>query len=59
MIFQENPAVQKRLAVLHSQLKKAEASKKTYEVATEKLLAFAEVRIILYEYSFVSGMVGY
>ena len=44
-IFQESPAVQKRLAVLGCQLRKAEVSKKTYEVATEKLLQFVEVRL--------------
>ncbi len=43
LLLQENPAVQKRFAVLTSQLNKAEARRKTYEVATEKLLQFAEV----------------
>ena len=40
---QESPAVRKRLAVLACELRKAEASKKTFEVATEKLMRFAEV----------------
>ncbi|CAH1777158.1 unnamed protein product [Owenia fusiformis] len=39
----DSPAVQKRLAVLGCQLRKAELGKKTYEVATEKLLHFAEM----------------
>ena len=43
-MFQESPVVQRRLAVLSCQVKKSEASKKTYEVATEKLLTFLEVR---------------
>nr|XP_006813347.1 PREDICTED: syntaxin-binding protein 4-like [Saccoglossus kowalevskii] len=34
---------QKRLAVLSGQLRKAEVSKKTYEVSTERLLQFAEL----------------
>ncbi|XP_059178931.1 syntaxin-binding protein 4-like [Physella acuta] len=34
--------MQKRLAVLVCQLKKAESGKKTYEVATEKLMGFVE-----------------
>ncbi|KAK6976555.1 Syntaxin-binding protein 4 [Biomphalaria glabrata] len=34
--------MQKRLAVLVCQLKKAESGKKTYEVATEKLMRFVE-----------------
>ncbi|KAK2170488.1 hypothetical protein NP493_1150g00014 [Ridgeia piscesae] len=38
----ESPAVRKRLAVLACELRKAEASKKTFEVATEKLMRFAE-----------------
>ena len=41
--FQDHPAVQKRLAILTCQLRKADLSKKTYEVATEKLLQFTEV----------------
>ena len=44
-LFQEGAAVQKRLAVLGCQLRKAEASKKRYEVATEKLLGFVEVSL--------------
>ena len=36
--------MRKRLAVLECELRKVEASKKTYEVATEKLIWFAEVR---------------
>ncbi|ELU01376.1 hypothetical protein CAPTEDRAFT_227229 [Capitella teleta] len=36
------PDIQRRLAVLGCQLRKAEVSKKTYEVATDKLLKFAE-----------------
>ena len=36
--------LQKRLVVLGCQLRKAEVSKRTYEVATEKLIRFAEVR---------------
>ena len=35
--------MQKRLVVLGCQLRKAEVSKRTYEVATEKLIRFAEV----------------
>ena len=35
--------MQKRFTVLASQLKKAEAGRKTHEVATDKLLQFAEV----------------
>ena len=46
VLLQESPAVRKRLAVLECELRKVEASKKTYEVATEKLIWFAEVRII-------------
>lgn len=38
----ETSEVQKRLAYLSSQVSKAEASKKRYEVATERLLHFAE-----------------
>lgn len=38
----ENPAVQKRLALVGCQLKKAEESKKRYEVSTKKLLNFTE-----------------
>ncbi|KAI0233014.1 Syntaxin-binding protein 4 [Lamellibrachia satsuma] len=38
----ESPAVRKRLAVLACELRKAEASKKTYEVSTDKLIRFAE-----------------
>lgn len=34
------------MAVFSCQLKKLEAEKKTYEVATEKLLQFAEVQRI-------------
>lgn len=37
-----NPVAQQKIAVLTCQLRKSEASKKTYEVATEKLLQFAE-----------------
>lgn len=33
------------MAVFSCQLKKLEAEKKTYEVATEKLLQFAEVQL--------------
>ncbi|XP_038055417.1 syntaxin-binding protein 4-like [Patiria miniata] len=35
--------LQKRIAVMSCELRKAEISKKTYEVATEKLLQFAEL----------------
>ena len=35
--------IQKRLAVLVCQLKKAENGRRTYEVATEKLLGYVEV----------------
>lgn len=44
MNFQDNTNTQKRLAVLVCQLKKAESGKKTYEVATEKLVKYVEVR---------------
>ncbi|CAG2207466.1 unnamed protein product [Mytilus edulis] len=37
-----NPATQQKIAVLTCQLRKSEAGRKTYEVATEKLLQFAE-----------------
>ena len=40
---QEHPDIQRRLAVLGCQLRKTEVSKKTYEVATDKLLHFTEV----------------
>ncbi|XP_074651498.1 syntaxin-binding protein 4-like isoform X2 [Tubulanus polymorphus] len=39
----ETPEMQKRIAALNSQLQKAEFAKKTYEVATKKLLDFAEM----------------
>jgi hypothetical protein len=40
-----NPATQQKIAVLTCQLRKSEAGRKTYEVATEKLLQF-ETRTI-------------
>ena len=40
--------MQKRLAVLTCQLRKAEQEKETFKVATEKLLQFAEVRWLFY-----------
>ena len=36
--------MQKRLAVLTCQLRKAEQEKETFKVATERLLQFAEVK---------------
>jgi len=41
--IQELQELQKRLVVLGCQLRKAEVSKRTYEVATEKLINFAEM----------------
>ena len=38
--------LQKRLAVLGCELRKAEISKRTYEVATQRLLQYAEVNTI-------------
>ena len=44
LISQESdPVMQKRLAVLTCQLRKAEQEKETFKVATERLLQFAEV----------------
>ena len=43
ILQQELQELQKRLVVLGCQLRKAEVSKRTYEVATEKLINFAEV----------------
>ena len=40
--------MQKRLAVLTCQLRKAEQEKETFKVATEKLLQFTEVRYTHY-----------
>ena len=40
--------MQKRLAVLTCQLRKAEQEKETFKVATEKLLQFAEVCWLFY-----------
>lgn len=40
---QVDESTKKRLSVLTCQLRKAEESLKTYEVATDKLLTFAEV----------------
>ena len=37
-----NPATQQKIAVLTCQLRKSESGRKTYEVATEKLLQFVE-----------------
>jgi syntaxin-binding protein 4 len=42
-LTQDNPVIQKRMAVLGCQLRKSEVTKKTYEVATDKLLQFVEV----------------
>ena len=42
-----NPATQQKIAVLTCQLRKSEAGRKTYEVATEKLLQFVEVMIYI------------
>ncbi|XP_064636096.1 afadin-like isoform X3 [Lineus longissimus] len=39
----ENPDVQKKIQVLNGQIRKAEVGKKTYEVATDKLLQFAQL----------------
>ena len=38
-------SLRKRLAVLGGEMRKADTSKKTFEVATERLMQFAEVRI--------------
>lgn len=43
VLQKELQELQKRLVVLGCQLRKAEVSKRTYEVATEKLIRFAEV----------------
>ena len=43
ILQRELQELQKRLVVLGCQLRKAEVSKRTYEVATEKLINFAEV----------------
>lgn len=51
MIFvlqKELQELQKRLVVLGCQLRKAEVGKRTYEVATEKLIHFAEVRKLVF-----------
>lgn len=43
IVFQSSSSLPKKMAVLNCQLKKAEVSRKTYEVATDHLLQFAEV----------------
>ena len=45
-MLQDTGASQKQVAVLNCQLRKTELSRKSYEVTTEKLLQFAQVRII-------------
>ena len=45
VLQKELQELQKRLVVLGCQLRKAEVSKRTYEVATEKLIRFAEVSL--------------
>lgn len=44
ILFQDtSPSTSQKVALLTCELRKSESSKKTYEVATEKLLQFAEV----------------
>lgn len=43
IVLEQNATSQQKIALLSCQLKKSEAEKRTYEVATEKLLKFAEV----------------
>ena len=49
--FQDKPSAHKKLAVLGCQLRKAEVSKKTYEVTTDKLLELAEVKTLFVKQS--------
>lgn len=48
ILQKELQELQKRLVVLGCQLRKAEVGKRTYEVATEKLIHFAEVRKLVF-----------
>lgn len=48
ILQKELQELQKRLVVLGCQLRKAEVGKRTYEVATERLIHFAEVRKLVF-----------
>lgn len=50
VLQKELQELQKRLVVLGCQLRKAEVGKRTYEVATDKLVHFAEVRTLVFFY---------